>query len=466
MLATSALFSPESPQSWLPQRSSVGCSGIGDGAIRARPMTTTTRRANVPTSCRRSPSRSVEPTGDGLLPSARARARRGRGEERRDCDRGVRPAGRGASGPVVPVAGKLPVDPDPRRVPRDVTTWAAWCAARGVDVVHPTPGDVTARVGELRAAGRAEATLARKVSAVCSFYRWARHEGVTDADPTPFRRPRPDRDAVITLGLDPAQVHAVLDAALSRGDTQRYHPFVSLLVFCGLRVSEALGADVDDLADARGHRVIRVTGKGGKPRSVPMPPLVIGAADAYLDGREDGPVFVPPVPGAGGRAETRGRPSRPLVGGPGSMRCTRTRSGTRQRRSCWTPAPPWIGSRSCSATLHQRQRWGTRGHGIGWTSPRCTTSPGTWRTQLQGDPGKGPVSNLKLAGCRSFVPGRPQGHTQRPEDSDRADDDDERNYSCPSRQRRKHIHRGPSPLARSGRVRRGRLSSAKFPWLC
>lgn len=175
---------------------------------------------------------------------------------------------------------------------RDVTQWAAWCATRGLDVVRPLPGDVTAWVGDLRNAGKAEATLARKVSAVCSFHRWARHEGVTDANPTPFRRPRPDRDAVITLGLDPLQVHAVLDAALSRGDTQRNYAFVSLLVFCGLRVSEAVGADVDDLADARGHRVIRVMGKGGMPRSVPMPPQVIGPAEAYLADRSDGPVFV------------------------------------------------------------------------------------------------------------------------------------------------------------------------------
>ena len=137
---------------------------------------------------------------------------------------------------------------------RDVTAWAAWCSARGVDVVHPTPGDVTAWVGELRAAGRSEATLARRVSGVCSFYRWARHEGVSDAHPEPFRRPRPNRDAVITLGLDPGQVHAVLDAALSRGDTARNHAFVALLVFRGLRMSEALGADVTDLGATRGHR--------------------------------------------------------------------------------------------------------------------------------------------------------------------------------------------------------------------
>jgi integrase len=81
------------------------------------------------------------------------------------------------------------------------------------------------------------------VSAVCSLYRWARHEGVTDANLTPFRPARAHRDAVITLGLDPRQVHAVLDAALSRGDTERNYAFVSLLVFCGFRVSEALGGD-------------------------------------------------------------------------------------------------------------------------------------------------------------------------------------------------------------------------------
>jgi site-specific recombinase XerD len=161
-----------------------------------------------------------------------------------------------------------------------------------MDVVHPVPRDVTEWVGELRAAGRAEATLARRVSAVCSSYRWARHEGITDARPEPFRRPRPNRDAVITLGLDPGQVHAVLDAALSRGDTERNYAFVSLLVFCGLRVSEALGSDVTDLRSARGHQIISVVGKGDKPRSVPMPPAVVDALGSYVADRSDGPVFV------------------------------------------------------------------------------------------------------------------------------------------------------------------------------
>jgi integrase len=97
---------------------------------------------------------------------------------------------------------------------------------------------------------------------------------------------------VITLGLDPGQVRAVLDAALSKGDTERNYAVVSLLVVCGLRVSEALGADVGKLGSARGHAVISVVGKGDKPRTVPMPPAVVEAVGLYIGGRADGPVFI------------------------------------------------------------------------------------------------------------------------------------------------------------------------------
>ena len=97
---------------------------------------------------------------------------------------------------------------------------------------------------------------------------------------------------MLTLGLDPGQVHAVFDAALSKGDTERNYAFVSLLVFCGLRVSEAFGADVPDLGSTRGHRVISVMGKESKPRTVPMPPVVVSAIESYAGDRIDGPVFV------------------------------------------------------------------------------------------------------------------------------------------------------------------------------
>jgi hypothetical protein len=92
-------------------------------------------------------------------------------------------------------------------------------------------------------------------------------------------------------------------------------------VFCGLRVSEALGADVTDLAEQRGHRVVRVMGKGGRPRTVPLPAQVVCAIEAYLNGRTAGPLFV-------------------------------TRSGRRwSRRDAWETVAA-IGRRACVAQLH------------------------------------------------------------------------------------------------------------------
>jgi hypothetical protein len=302
----------------------------------------------------------------------------------------------------------------------------------------------------------------RTFEAVCSFYRWARHEGVTDANPTPFRRPRPDRDAVVTLGLDPAQVHAVLDAALSRGDTQRNYVFVSLLVFCGLWVSEALGADVDDLADARGHRVIRVMGKGGKPRSVPMPPQVIGAADAYLDGHQDGPVCHPhraPVVASGCLGDRRGHRSvgRGGQAAPAHVPAHRGDAHAGRRRS--------VGSRAdrASVTPRLQRRWGTHGHGTGWTRARCTTSPATWRRLPQFDlePAAGPdvASGFEV----DRVPRRVEHHVQRDQGRARQHDDDGEND-----QRRVNRHEARSrrpPHVPMPRVDRAPADGRPVAWL-
>ena len=60
----------------------------------------------------------------------------------------------------------------------------------------------------------------------------------------------------------------------------------------GLRLSEALGADVRDYGHDRGHRVLRVVRKGGKAARVPLAPPVVRALDAYLEGRTSGPLFL------------------------------------------------------------------------------------------------------------------------------------------------------------------------------
>jgi integrase len=66
----------------------------------------------------------------------------------------------------------------------------------------------------------------------------------------------------------------------------------------GLRVSEALGADIDDLDVDRGHRTLRIVRKGGMQATIPLAPRTARALDLYIGERVTGPIF---LGAAGGR---------------------------------------------------------------------------------------------------------------------------------------------------------------------
>jgi len=67
---------------------------------------------------------------------------------------------------------------------------------------------------------------------------------------------------------------------------------LTLLADLGLRVGELVGLNAEDLGWERGHRTVRFVGKGGKPRRRVLTPAAAAAVEAYLDGREQGPLFV------------------------------------------------------------------------------------------------------------------------------------------------------------------------------
>jgi integrase len=60
----------------------------------------------------------------------------------------------------------------------------------------------------------------------------------------------------------------------------------------GLRVSEAIGADIDALGLERGHRTLTVLRKGGKVATMPLAPRVARAVDLPIGERVEGPLFV------------------------------------------------------------------------------------------------------------------------------------------------------------------------------
>lgn len=178
----------------------------------------------------------------------------------------------------------------------DLLSWLSWCARAGVEVL--TAGihhaDVYLRVlaesGDPRT-GRALApsSIGRRASAIHGFYRYAaRHQAVTGSPFTGIARPQTD-DESMTSGLSPDEVRALIRAG--RDHSPRAEALVTLLAFNGLRISEAVGARIEDLDADRGHRVLRVRRKGGKRAKIPLTPAATRALEAAIAGRTSGAIF-------------------------------------------------------------------------------------------------------------------------------------------------------------------------------
>jgi len=65
-----------------------------------------------------------------------------------------------------------------------------------------------------------------------------------------------------------------------------------MLGLLGLRIFEATGADIADLGEEHGHRILRVLGKGARVVLVPLPPAVGRAVDRAIGHRESGPILL------------------------------------------------------------------------------------------------------------------------------------------------------------------------------
>jgi site-specific recombinase XerD len=188
---------------------------------------------------------------------------------------------------------------------RDVTLWLTWCAERDVDPLRASFLDVNAYARGLEARPLAPASVARKLSGLSSWYDFLVKLRAVGANPvTGADRPHVSRDHSATVGLSPAEVDALLAAAgADTGPAALRHAAVlALLADLGLRVGELVGLDVADLGTERGHRSVRFTGKGGKPRRRALTPYAAAALDAYLAQRAaaagtgvdflDGPLLV------------------------------------------------------------------------------------------------------------------------------------------------------------------------------
>ncbi len=128
--------------------------------------------------------------------------------------------------------------------------------------------------------GFVKASIARKLSAIRSFYRYLLREGMVPANPVAnTSSPKLDRRLPTFLTVDEAQ-RLVESPDLSTPEGQRDRALLELLYASGLRVSELVGLDLEHVNLDTNE--IRVWGKGSKERMVLMGRPAAKAMSAYM----------------------------------------------------------------------------------------------------------------------------------------------------------------------------------------
>ncbi len=179
---------------------------------------------------------------------------------------------------------------------RDLANFGAFLAdhfgrpATLEDLIHLSPMDFRSHLARRRMEGDGSRTLARRLSALRSFYRWLeRNRGLSNPALSALRGPKLPQNLPHPVGE--RQARDLLQMASTAEENRppwvaaRDAAVLSLLYGCGLRISEALGLTPADIAPLLENcsDILRITGKGGRTRLVPVLPTVREALARYVE---------------------------------------------------------------------------------------------------------------------------------------------------------------------------------------
>ena len=147
-----------------------------------------------------------------------------------------------------------------------------------------TPQDLRTYVTALHDAGYAKSSVARRLASLRSFFRFAQREGICDSNPAkPLRNPR--RERKLPHFLTNREIGTLLTAPpLSDPMGHRDRAIFETLYSAGLRVSELVGMNLDDI-DFEGG-LVRVRGKGKRERLAPLGSHSVKALRGWLRKRK------------------------------------------------------------------------------------------------------------------------------------------------------------------------------------
>jgi integrase/recombinase XerD len=174
----------------------------------------------------------------------------------------------------------------------DLRSYLAWCAERNLDPLSARRPHVELYIRWLQEVRRLKpSTVGRRATVVAGFYRTCVIDGVLEHSPADYvRRPVAPAESP-TLGLSHLQFEAMLSTARSSSNDYDF-ALVAMLGLLGLRIFEACGANIADVGEEHGHRVLMVRGKGSKVVQVPLPPAVGRALDRAVGDRPHGPILL------------------------------------------------------------------------------------------------------------------------------------------------------------------------------
>lgn len=191
---------------------------------------------------------------------------------------------------------------------RDVTQLATFLSRGGSDLARASLTELRRFLAQLTTRGYARASIARRVGAIHTFYRWASLRGAVPNDPSALLG-RPKVISRLPVVLRRGEADALVEAPLRGADDRADRPgdedeptdralalrdlaILELMYGSGLRVSEVAGLTVRSV-DLDRQRVL-VFGKGAKEREVPVSDPAAEAVASWLEeGRpelEAGPV--------------------------------------------------------------------------------------------------------------------------------------------------------------------------------
>ena len=169
---------------------------------------------------------------------------------------------------------------------RDLHKLTSYFEAQSLNTDAITSADISAFEVSLKALDLGPASINRIMSAVRTFYKYQNREYKVVDPTTDISHNKSARR--LPKALTVSEVTSLIDAGLREGDviSLRDHALLELLYSSGARVSEIIGINLSDFAKSNlsGEEIttLKVRGKGGKERIVPLGKFAVAAIDNYL----------------------------------------------------------------------------------------------------------------------------------------------------------------------------------------